>query len=81
MLVLVKLSGRGIVMCPGGGKGRKREPTFVNEDKAEVVARGVFLVDLPEGGREVEAAEEEADGYCFSCGEGVSLGECYRMWV
>lgn len=41
---------------------------LVNEDETEVVAGGVFLVDFAEGGGQVEAAEEEADGDCFACG-------------
>lgn len=54
------------------GKGRRDEEktwrTFVNEHEGEVVARREFLVDFAESRGQVEAAEEEADGYRFAAG-------------
>ncbi len=35
---------------------------LVDEDEVEVVARAELFVDVAEGGRELKAAEEEADG-------------------
>ena len=39
---------------------------FVNKDKREIIASGVFLIDLAEGWGKFEAAEEEADWDCFT---------------
>ncbi len=45
---------------------------LVNENKIQVVAYAELLVHFTEGWCEVEAAEEETNGYGFSC-NGVRL--------
>lgn len=56
---------------------------LVDEDEVEVVARAELFVDVAEGGRELKAAEEEADGdglaadggavHDFELGDGLGL--------
>lgn len=41
--------------------------TFVDQHQAQIVPRGVFLVDFPESRSKVEATEEESDRNSFSC--------------
>lgn len=50
-----------------GWEKRRHIHTFIYEDQTEVVACGVFLVDLAERRREVETAEEETDRDCLAC--------------
>lgn len=45
--------------------------TFIDEHKAEVVSCGVLLVDLAEGGGEIEPTQEQADGDRLSSGGGA----------
>lgn len=40
--------------------------TFIDQNQAEVISGGVFLVDFSEGWCQVEAAEEETDRYRFT---------------
>ncbi len=42
------------------------ERTLVNENETQVIAGGVFLVDFAKSGSEVKAAQEQANGDCFS---------------
>jgi hypothetical protein len=41
--------------------------TLIYEYQAQVVASRVLLVDFAEGGREVEATQEQSDWDCLSC--------------
>ena len=43
---------------------------LVDQHEGEVVAGAELFVHLAEGGGQVEAAEEQADGYCFAAGWG-----------
>lgn len=57
---------------PGGKRYARRmhdttSRTFVDEDQAQVIPRGVFLVHVSECGRQVESAKEKANGDGFTC--------------
>lgn len=47
--------------------------TFINQHQAEIVSCRILLVDIAECGREVESAEEQADGNSFTCHGSATL--------
>lgn len=48
------------------GMWRGGDHTFIDQNQAEVISGGVFLVDFSEGWCQVEAAEEQTDRYRFT---------------
>lgn len=40
--------------------------TFINENQTEVITCRIFLVDVTEGGCQIEATKEQTDGNGFS---------------
>lgn len=63
-LGLLEIAAGVCVVGQRGSLGRwKRRHAFVYEDQAEVITCRILLVDFAEGRGQVEAAQEEADGY------------------